>query len=172
MRQDSVHIPVELGLGIEAPILGEVSSCAIGHNPFGDGTSDFLFDFAIHSIGAVPDDSVRGEWHIYFRETGGDLNGLFAGAVVQDTLDLALHMGGDSFIECDPGNRLRIALEPGQRLGNADLETLRPEVRACPVHQPDPLRFVPYKNPSSLSYRKDDECRNENSRGCHPVLVQ
>jgi hypothetical protein len=146
LLRDSVHIPMELGLGIEAPILGAgVSSCAVGHNPFGEGTSDFLLELAVHSVGSVPEDSVRGEWHIYFRETRRDLNGPFAGRVVQDTLDLALHMGGDSFIECEPGYRLRIALDPGQRLGDGDLETLRLDVTACPVHQLDPLRFVPFE---------------------------
>jgi hypothetical protein len=146
--RDSVYIPLTLGLGIEAPVLGaQVTSCAVGHNPFGDGTSDFLMELAIHSVGPVPDDSVRGEWRIYFRETRGDLNGPFTGAVVQDTLDLALHMGGDSFTECEPGYRLRIALDPGQRFGDGDLETLRPDVIVCPVHQLDPLRFVPFEGP-------------------------
>jgi hypothetical protein len=143
---DSVHIPMELGLGMQAPILGApVTSCAVGHSPFGDGTSDFLFELSIQSVGPLPDDSVRGEWHIYFRETRGDLIGSFAGTVVRDTLDLALHMV--TYLECEPGYRLRIALNIDQRLGNGDLETLRPDVAACPVHQLDPLRFVPFEGP-------------------------
>jgi hypothetical protein len=143
-QRDSVHVPMELGLGIKAPILGVgATGCAVGHNPFGEGTSDFVFELLIHSVGPVPDDSVRGEWHIYFRETRGDLIGSFAGTVVRDTLDLALHMV--TFFECEPGYRLRIALDQGQRLGDGDLITLRPDVAVCPVYQLDPLRFVPFE---------------------------
>jgi hypothetical protein len=121
--------------------------CAVGHNPFGDTISDFLLELAIESMPAVPEDSVRGSWRIFFRETRGDLEGRFAGVVAADTLDLALHMTPDSFFECEPGYRLRIALDEAQRLGDGNLETLRPDVTECPVRQLYPLRFVEFEPP-------------------------
>jgi hypothetical protein len=50
-------------------------------------------------------------------------------------------MAADNYVECEPGYRLRIALEE-QRLGDGQLETLRPDVPVCSVEQLDPLRFV------------------------------
>jgi hypothetical protein len=53
-------------------------------------------------------------------------------------------MAPDSFFECEPGYRLRIVLDQDQRFGDGAIETLRPDVPACPIEQLYPLRFVTY----------------------------
>lgn len=146
---DSVHVPIQLGLERQAPVLASgLHSCAVGFSSFGDDfTSQFLLQLAIETVGQAPDDSVRGQWVIFFQETRRGLEGSFAGLVNGGTLDLALHMSPDSFLECEPGYRLRIALDQQQRFGIGDLETLRPDVTVCPVEQLDPLRFVSFVPP-------------------------
>lgn len=143
LPNDSVHIPIQLGLGAASPALTPGVSCAIGFTAFEEWTSDFLFLLTIESLGATPQDSLRGQWHIVFRKSSGDMEGSFAGVVTGDTLDLALGMAPNNYAECAPGYRLRIALDETQRLGDGFLETLNPTVPLCPVDPLDPLRFVP-----------------------------
>jgi hypothetical protein len=144
---DSAHIPIELGLTRESPTLASgIFVCAEGYKPFGDIVSDFLVELAIETVGPAPD-SIRGQWQIAFRETRGTLDGEFAGLASGGTLDLALHLAPDSFIECEPGYRLRIVLDQDQRFGEGEIETLRPDVQACPIEQLYPLRFVAYVPP-------------------------
>ena len=141
---DSVHIPIQLGLARESPILASgIFICAEGHKPFGDIVTDFLVELAIEDVGATSD-SVRGGWQIAFRETRGTLHGQLAGLAGGGRLDLALHMAPDSFIECEPGYRLSITLDQDQRFGEGEIETLRPDVPACPIEQLYPLRFVAF----------------------------
>ena len=145
---DSAHVPIVLGLGKAAPALAPgVFGCALAHQPFGDGTSDFVVELAIESAGTAPGDSVRGQWRIFFRETRSDLVGFFGGVVAVNTVDLALHMAQDNYVECEPGYRLSIAIDGTQRLGDGSLETLNPDEPVCPVEQLEPLRFVEFVPP-------------------------
>jgi hypothetical protein len=156
LPRDSVHVPIRLGLERPAPVLAAgLQVCAVGFSPFGEEfISQFLLRLAIETVNPAPD-SVRGEWEIFFQETRSNLKGSFAGLVSGSTLDLALHMAPDNYVECEPGYRLRIVLEQAQHLGPGDLETLRPDVLVCPIEQLDPLRFVAFEPPLNAIGAKD-----------------
>ncbi len=142
LPSDSIHVRIRLGLAREAPTFAAgLFACAVAHKPLGEFTTDFQLELGIENGGTTSGDSVEGTWRILFSETRRPLEGAFLGAVTNDTLVLALHMAADNYVECEPGYRLRIALEE-QRLGDGQLETLRPDVPVCSVEQLDPLRFV------------------------------
>ena len=143
LPDDSVHLALEVGLARAPAALARGLSCAMGYSPFGpDATSTFRFALTIDSFGTAAPDSLWGQWEILFSETRIPAEGAFAGAIGGDTVDLALGVSPGVYSDCDPGWRLRLALEEGQRLGNGFITTATPGVPQCPIEHLDPLRFV------------------------------